>query len=239
MVKHGNPVGLACGDDLAETYRRALAGDPTPRSAVPRPQPDRRRGDRPRDRRGLLRGSIAPDYTPEALTILQKKRDLEIIDRLPPAARRARGRRPRLQAGGRRLARADPRRPAGEHADARVVTTRQPTLSELTSLLFGWRAVARPLARDCAGERTPARRPGAGQPSRVDAVDLACARPATRAAVMASDAFFPFPDGIERAAAGVTAVIQPGGSTRDQQAIEVADRHHMAMIFTHQRHFKH
>ena len=74
------------------------------------------------------------------------------------------------------------------------------------------------------------------------AVDLACHKAGDRSAgaVMASDAFFPFPDGIERAAAaGVTAVIQPGGSTRDQQAIEVANRHHMAMIFTHQRHFKH
>jgi phosphoribosylaminoimidazolecarboxamide formyltransferase/IMP cyclohydrolase len=76
----------------------------------------------------------------------------------------------------------------------------------------------------------------------VDAVDLACRKAGPRAAgaVMASDAFFPFPDGIERAAAaGVTAVIQPGGSARDQHAIEVANRHHIAMIFTHQRHFKH
>ena len=73
-------------------------------------------------------------------------------------------------------------------------------------------------------------------------MDLACRKAADRSvgAVMASDAFFPFPDGIEHAAmAGVTAVIHPGGSIRDQQAIDVANRHHMAMIFTHQRHFKH
>ena len=85
---------------------------------------------------------------------------------------------------------------------------------------------------------------GAGQMSRVDSVRLAVEktqdRAALRGAALASDAFFPFADGPELAiAAGVTAVIQPGGSIRDQAAIEVANRHHMAMIFTHQRHFKH
>ena len=124
-----------------------------------------------------------------------------------------------------------------------VVTARQPTLSELTSLLFAWRAVKHVHSHGIVLARgLQLVGLGAGQPSRVDAVDLACRKAGDRSAgsVMASDAFFPFPDGIERAAAaGVTAVIQPGGSTRDQQAIEVANRHRMAMIFTHQRHFKH
>ena len=124
-----------------------------------------------------------------------------------------------------------------------VVTTRPPTLAELTSLLFAWRAVKHVhsngivLARGLQLVGMGAGSRAASTPSTWPA-----ARPGDRAAgaVMASDAFFPFPDGIERAAeAGVTAVIHPGGSIRDQQAIEVANRHHMAMIFTHQRHFKH
>jgi phosphoribosylaminoimidazolecarboxamide formyltransferase / IMP cyclohydrolase len=83
---------------------------------------------------------------------------------------------------------------------------------------------------------------GAGQMSRVDSVDLAVRKAGDRApgSVMASDAFFPFPDGVEHAAeAGVTAVIQPGGSIRDGEVIKAANRAHMAMIFTHQRHFLH
>jgi phosphoribosylaminoimidazolecarboxamide formyltransferase / IMP cyclohydrolase len=120
---------------------------------------------------------------------------------------------------------------------------RHPTLGELTSLLFAWRAVkhvssnAIVLAKNLALVGV-----GAGQASRVDAVDIAVRKAGERAAgsVLASDAFFPFPDGVERAAeAGVTAVIQPGGSIRDAEVIKVANRHHMAMIFTHQRHFKH
>jgi phosphoribosylaminoimidazolecarboxamide formyltransferase / IMP cyclohydrolase len=124
-----------------------------------------------------------------------------------------------------------------------VVTARAPSLSELTNLLFAWRAVkhvssnAIVLARNLALVGV-----GAGQPSRVDSVDIAVRKAGDRAAnsVLASDAFFPFPDGLERAAeAGVTAVIQPGGSIRDSEVIKAANRHHMAMIFTHQRHFKH
>jgi phosphoribosylaminoimidazolecarboxamide formyltransferase/IMP cyclohydrolase len=124
-----------------------------------------------------------------------------------------------------------------------VVSMRHPTLSELTSLLFAWRAVkhvtsnAVVLAKNLALVGV-----GAGQASRVDSVDIAVRKAGDRAAgsVLASDAFFPFPDGVERAAeAGVTAIIQPGGSIRDTEVIRVANRHHLAMIFTHQRHFKH
>jgi phosphoribosylaminoimidazolecarboxamide formyltransferase / IMP cyclohydrolase len=124
-----------------------------------------------------------------------------------------------------------------------VVTQRQPTLAELTSLLFAWRAAkhvrsnAIVLAKGLSLVGV-----GAGQMSRVDSVDLACRKAGDRVAgsVMASDAFFPFPDGVEKAAeAGVTAVIQPGGSIRDKDVIKAADRYHMAMILTHQRHFLH
>jgi phosphoribosylaminoimidazolecarboxamide formyltransferase/IMP cyclohydrolase len=124
-----------------------------------------------------------------------------------------------------------------------VVTKRRPTLEELTDLLFAWRAVrhvrsnAIVLAKNAGTVGI-----GAGQPSRQVSVEIALRRAGEKArlSVMASDAYFPFPDGIQLAAqAGVTAIIQPGGSIRDEMAIEVADRHHLAMVFTGRRHFRH
>jgi phosphoribosylaminoimidazolecarboxamide formyltransferase/IMP cyclohydrolase len=130
-----------------------------------------------------------------------------------------------------------------DRGQLQVVTRRHPTLGELTDLLFAWRAVrhvrsnAIVLARNAATVGI-----GAAQASRNTSVDIALRRAGARAklAVMASDAYFPFPDGIQIAAnAGVTAIIQPGGSIRDEMAIEVADRHHLAMVFTGRRHFRH
>ena len=123
-----------------------------------------------------------------------------------------------------------------------VVTRRRPTLEELTDLLFAWRAVrhvrsnAIVLARNGATVGI-----GAAQASRLVSVEIALRRAGDRArmSVMASDAYFPFPDGIAGRQAGVTAIIQPGGSIRDEMAIEVADRHHLAMVFTGRRHFRH
>ena len=122
-------------------------------------------------------------------------------------------------------------------------TLRHPTLEEIADLTFAWRAIkhvrsnAIVLARNLATVGI-----GGGQPSRVDAVKIAVSKADwhARGAVMASDAFFPFPDGIEEAAkAGVTAVIQPGGSVNDDAVIEAADTAGLAMVFTGRRHFKH
>ena len=129
-----------------------------------------------------------------------------------------------------------------DRSQLRVVTRRRPTLEELTDLLFAWRAVrnvrsnAIVLAKGLVTVGI-----GAAQVSRLAAVEIALHRAGerTRTAVMASDAYFPFPDGIQAAAlAGVSAIIQPGGSIRDEMAIEVADRHHLAMVFTGRRHFR-
>jgi len=134
-------------------------------------------------------------------------------------------------------------RDAGDRADWQVVTRRAPTEAEMTALRFAWRAVAHVksnailLARGQAAVGI-----GGGLPSRVDAVRLAVAKAGERArgAVLASDAFFPFPDGVEAAAeAGVTAVVQPGGSVRDERVIEAADQLELAMCFTGVRHFRH
>jgi phosphoribosylaminoimidazolecarboxamide formyltransferase/IMP cyclohydrolase len=128
-------------------------------------------------------------------------------------------------------------------AQLQVVTQRRPTLEELTDLLFAWRCVRHVKSNAIVLAKKHALiGMGAGQPSRVVSVEVALRKAGERAplSVMASDAYFPFPDGIQVAAqAGVTAIIQPGGSIRDEMAIEVADRHHMAMVFTGRRHFRH
>jgi phosphoribosylaminoimidazolecarboxamide formyltransferase/IMP cyclohydrolase len=130
-----------------------------------------------------------------------------------------------------------------ERSSFRIMSKRQPTPQEWSDLLFAWRAVkhiksnAIVLVKDQALLGM-----GAGQPSRVVSVELALKRAESRAkgSVVGSDAFFPFADGVELAArAGASAVIEPGGSVRDKEAIETADRYGMAMVFTGVRHFKH
>ena len=249
IIKHGNPCGLSCHDNLTEAYRRALATDPQSAfggAIALNRTVDRATAEEIKD--VFFEDIIAPDYAPEALEILQKKRDLRVLAAGPIQGARRNGEivpEPGLdykKVLGGFLVQTPDNLPE-QMLTRDVVTKRQPTLAELTSLLFAWRAVkhvssnAVVLARGLALVGV-----GAGQPSRVDAVDIAVRKAGDRAAgsVMASDAFFPFPDGVEKAAeVGVTAVIQPGGSIRDAEVIRVADRHHMAMIFTHQRHFKH
>jgi phosphoribosylaminoimidazolecarboxamide formyltransferase/IMP cyclohydrolase len=128
----------------------------------------------------------------------------------------------------------------------KVVTQRQPTTAEWAALRFGWRVVRHVKSNAivyCAVDRTIGI--GAGQMSRVDSSLLAIEKAqraglSVQGTVMASDAFFPFLDGVEAAAkAGATAVIQPGGSVRDAEVIAAADHHHLAMVFTGVRHFKH
>lgn len=248
IIKHGNPCGLACDTDLAEAFRRALECDP--QSAFGGAVGLNREVDLATAQEiapVFFEDLIAPDYTDEALEVLRRKRDLRVL--------RTRARPPNSRPQPGQPVDLDYKRVSGgflvqtrdtipEGAIARdVVTTRHPTLEEVTSLLFAWRAVKHVHSNAIVlAKKLMLVGVGAGQMSRVDSVDIACRKAGERAmgSVMASDAFFPFPDGIARAAdAGVTAVIQPGGSIRDQQVIEAANHHHMAMIFTHQRHFKH
>jgi phosphoribosylaminoimidazolecarboxamide formyltransferase/IMP cyclohydrolase len=132
---------------------------------------------------------------------------------------------------------------ADEDLNLRPVTKRQPTAEEKRDLIFAWKAArhvksnAIVLAKDLALLGM-----GAGQPSRVDSVAIALKKAGRRAkgSVLASDAFFPFPDGVELAAKrGITAIIQPGGSVRDEEVITAANEHNIAMVFTGRRHFKH
>ena len=129
-----------------------------------------------------------------------------------------------------------------ERSQLRVVTERRPTLDELTDLLFSWRVVRHVRSNAIVVARNAATLGiGAAQVNRRVAVDLALSQAGERArgAVMASDAYFPFAEGIAAAAAaGVTAIVQPGGSRRDAAAIEIADRHGMSMVFTGRRHYR-
>jgi phosphoribosylaminoimidazolecarboxamide formyltransferase/IMP cyclohydrolase len=242
IIKHNNPCGLASHLDLTEAYRRALAGDPVAAfggiMAVNRTidlalaqEIDKTHYD----------GIIALEFAPPALDLLKRKSGLRL-----------------LATGLLRPGRADEldlrRVKAGllvqtydavteERSSFRIMSKRQPTPQEWPDLLFAWRAVkhiksnAIVLVKDQALLGM-----GAGQPSRVVSVELALKRAESKAkgSVVGSDAFFPFADGVELAArAGATAVIEPGGSVRDKEAIEVADRYGMAMVFTGVRHFKH
>jgi len=247
IVKHTDPVGLASNNELVEAYRKALETDSV--AAFGGIVGVNRELDGATAREiaaNSYEAVVAPGYSESALGTLRTKTGLEIlaVPADPSEGMRDYG-----------IARLDFKRVSGgllvetqdelgiEAGNLQVVTERRPTLEELTDLLFAWRTVrhvrsnAIALAKNAATVGI-----GAGQASRQVAVEIALRRAGDRArmSVMASDAYFPFPDGISMAAnAGVTAIIQPGGSIRDEMAIEVADRHHLAMVFTGRRHFRH
>ena len=246
IVKQSNPVGLASNDRLTDAYVKALEGDPV--SAFGAVVAVNREVDV--ETAGQIVGNayealVAPSFSEAARRVLSQKEKLTLLSI------------PAVPADGLTdygIARLHIRSIRGgllvqtldhselDRSQLRVVTRRRPTLEELTDLLFAWRAVrhvtsnAVVLARHAALVGV-----GAGQPSRLTAVEIALHKAADRAplSVMASDAYFPFADAIQLAAErGVTAIIQPGGSVRDEMAIEVADRHHMAMVFTGKRHYR-
>ncbi len=247
IIRHTDPVGLASDDSLAGAFRRALETDPGAAFGsivgVNRPL------DATTAREianGTYEAIVAPGYADSALELLAAHPDLEVL-RMPPNPSDG------LRDYG--IAALDFKRVSGgllvemldttsiDRGQMKVVTQRHPTLEELTDLLFAWRTVAHVRSNAIALVRNlQTVGIGGGQVSRQVAVEIALRRAGDRArtAVLASDAYFPFPDVIAHAAiAGVTAIIQPGGSRRDEMAIEVADRHHMAMVFTGRRHFRH
>jgi phosphoribosylaminoimidazolecarboxamide formyltransferase / IMP cyclohydrolase len=247
IVKQGNPVGLASNDRLAEAYQKALEGDPV--SAFGGVVAFNREVDA--ETANAVAGNayeavIAPAFAAPARQILAEKEHLAVLAvRSQPFEG--------LSDFG--IAKLDFHRIDGgllvetrdrselDRSQLKVVTRRRPTLEELTDLLFGWRAVRHVTSNAVVLARNGALvGVGAGQASRLTAVEIALHKAADRStlAVLASDAYFPFADAIQLAAErGITAIIQPGGSVRDQMAIEVADRHHIAMVFTGRRHYRH
>lgn len=245
IVKHTNPCGLASAPSLPEAWGPALAGDPVSAFggivAANRPfdsETARLLGDL------FLECIAAPAFLPEAREVLSHRTQLRLLE-VPEAAIPGLPWEVRSVPGG--LLVQDPDVGADDEREWQVVTGRAPSAEEWEALRFAWRAVRHVKSNAIVFARRVEHAlalvgVGAGQMSRVDAVRMAALKAGERAegAVMASDAFFPFPDGVEEAArAGVTAVIQPGGSVRDADVIAAANCLGLAMVFTGRRHFRH
>jgi phosphoribosylaminoimidazolecarboxamide formyltransferase/IMP cyclohydrolase len=246
IIKHGNPCGLASARELEEAYRRAYDGDPV--SAFGGVIGANREIDLATAQEikpSHYDAIVAPSFQEEALALLRSKRDLRIVTARVAAEVPSQGKPSQLDyrrvAGGFLVQ--TPDQIAKDEVDLQVVTERGPTLEELTDLLFAWRAVRHVKSNGIViAKRLAVLGIGAGQPNRAVSVEIALKRAAEKAvgSVLASDGFFPFPDGVEMAArGGIKAIIQPGGSIRDDQVIKTANRHRVAMVFTGTRHFKH
>ena len=244
IIKHNNPCGAAEQDSLREAYLKALACDPV--SAYGGVLAFNRAMDAATAEevaKLFVECIVAPGYEPAALEKFAAKKNLRLLE-MPREA----GRQELELKRDLRAAFWCRRRTMHElvEADLKVATQRAPTAAELRALLFAWKVSkhvksnAILFARE--GQTVGV---GAGQMSRVDSVKIAVMKAATAklslaGSVVASDAFFPFADGVEEAGkAGATAVIQPGGSVHDQDVIDAANKLGMAMVFTGVRHFRH
>jgi phosphoribosylaminoimidazolecarboxamide formyltransferase / IMP cyclohydrolase len=239
VVKHNNPCGAAEAETLEEAYRAAVAGDPVSAYggvvACNVPVDAATAG---AIAEVFTEAVVAPGFSEEALVTFSSKANLRVVRVGEPAADPFEI---RAIAGGALVQ--DPDAVVERREEMTVPSSREPTEGEWRDLLFAWTVAARVksnaivLASEGATVGV-----GAGQMSRVDSVDIACRKAGDRAkgAVMASDAFFPFRDGVDRAAeAGVTAVIQPGGSMRDDEVLAACEEHGMAVVLTGRRHFRH
>jgi len=238
IIKHTNPCGTATGQTLSEAYKKALECDPVSAFGgvigVNRPL-DR---DSAEEMVKLFVEAIAaPGFSDAARTIFMSKKNLRLLE-----ISHARQARVIKNVSGGILVQDNDLRQLGEN-ELKVVTRRAPNFEEKGALRFAWKIAkhvksnAIVYARD--GQTVGI---GAGQMSRVDSCRIGAMKAVLplKGSVAASDAFFPFPDGVEEIArAGATAIIQPGGSVRDQEVIEAADRLGVAMVFTGVRHFRH
>jgi phosphoribosylaminoimidazolecarboxamide formyltransferase / IMP cyclohydrolase len=238
IVKHANPCGAAVGDSLMETYRKALASDPQSAFGGIVALSGEVDGDLAAEISSLFTEIlVAPGLTEEAREILSAKPNVRVLVAGPLH-------RPALSSkyvtGGVLLQASDT---VEDDSEYRIVTEARPSPQQMGDLIFAWRVArvvksnAIVLARGGATVGV-----GAGQMSRVDSSGIAVRKAGKRAhgAAAASDAFFPFADGVEALAeAGIEAIIQPGGSVRDDEVVQAANRRGLAMVFTGRRHFLH
>ena len=240
IIKHTNPAGVGLNPHAVAAYRKALATDPV--SAFGGIVAFNCPVDEAAARAVIeifTEVLVAPDYDQQALEVLRSKKNLRVLRAWPDS--RASALEYKQISGGMLVQTRDTHRLKRE--DLKVVTKCTPSEKEIDDLLFAWtvckhtKSNAIVYARD---KQTVA--VGAGQMSRVDSVKIGAMRAQLpiKGSVLASDAFFPFRDGLDEAAKhGITAVIQPGGSVRDEEIIAAADEHNLAMVFTGIRHFKH
>jgi phosphoribosylaminoimidazolecarboxamide formyltransferase/IMP cyclohydrolase len=243
IVKHNNPCGVAIASDVLEAYQRAFACDPMSafggivclNQSVDKPLAEALVNQ-------FIEVLFAPGYDEEALEVLCSKPNMRVLENherriiatLEPGLRQVRG----------GMLVQDRDSGLEERAEMQVVSERQPTEAEWGEALFAWkvckhvRSNAIVLSKDLASVGV-----GAGQMSRVDSVRIALEKAGEqdlKGAALASDAYFPFPDSVELATdAGISVIIQPGGSIRDNLSVEAADKAGAAMIFTSRRHFRH
>jgi len=244
IIKHTNPCGIASAETLAESYRRAVNVDPVSAYgsviALNRPM-DAETAEAMS--KLFIEAVVAPGYDPAALERLAGKKNLRLMD-LNVTQGDVEG--PQIKVIGGGLLVQSPDTLATHIEDWRCVTTRQPDEREMRDLAFAWRVVKHVKSNAIVYVRDGALLGvGAGQMSRVDSVRLGALKArelkhSLEGSAVGSDAFFPFPDGVEEAVqAGATAVVQPGGSIRDKEVIEAANRMGIAMMFTGVRHFRH
>jgi phosphoribosylaminoimidazolecarboxamide formyltransferase/IMP cyclohydrolase len=241
VIKHTTPCGLACDTNLAKAYLKAHAGDPVSAFGgivgFNRPVTGAAATEMSSIFYELV---VAPDYTPESLDVLRRKRNLRIMA-VPDGRVDSRAYDLRPLSGGVLVQTQDILR--DDPTTWKIVTQRHPTEAEMVDLAFAWKAAKHVKSNAIVlAKQSMMVGMGAGQPNRVNSVHLALRAAGRKAigSVLASDAFFPFPDNIDLASnGGVTAIIQPGGSIRDQKVIDAADKCDIAMVYTGVRHFRH
>lgn len=248
IVKHGSPCGLACGDGLLVAYQKAWGADPATASGAAiafNREVDLAVAERLAET--YFEDIVAPQYAPGALDLLRQKNAQRVfqVDLASPETGKSIGSVSALDwrrvSGGFLAQTPDLSEP--DEPGFKVVSRREPTLDELTNMLFAWRSVK--YVRSCAAvvaSNLALVGVGAGQMNRLDSLRLALTKAGRRSlgGVLACDAFMQRADEIELVVAhGVTAVVQPGGSTRDMEILSMADKHHLAMVFTDRRHYLH
>ncbi|HEX4206787.1 MAG TPA: bifunctional phosphoribosylaminoimidazolecarboxamide formyltransferase/IMP cyclohydrolase [Ktedonobacteraceae bacterium] len=250
IIKHTNPCGLACDDVLLEAYKKAHACDPiASNSGVIGSNRPINEVTAHEMSQLSYEAIIAPEFSPEAVSLLRKRPQIRLLATncaIEPRAISSQAlhhAHPEVRSISGGLLLQTPDIVGERESEYSVVSEREPTLDEVTNLMFAWKAVRRVKSNAVVlARKLMLVGIGAGQMSRVSSVQLAVEKAASRArgTVLASDAAFPFADAVEAAArAGITAIIQPGGSERDEDVIREANHYAIALIFTGKRHYRH
>ncbi len=241
-AKHANPCGVGSADTLLEAYKKAYEADPVSIfGGIVAANQEIDGATAAEMAKVFLEVIVAPSYSQEALDILTKKKNIRLLQLEEIGHKDKKAAKAKTVLGGLLIQSLDTE--LISEKDLKIVSKRKPTAQEMDDLLFAWKVVKHTKSNGIAIAKDKCTTGvGPGQVSRIWALENAIRQGGERIAgsVMASDAFFPFPDCVEAAhKAGITAIIQPGGSVRDQESIEAADRYGIAMIFTGMRHFKH
>ncbi len=241
-AKHANPCGVGSASTLAEAYRRAYEADPVSIfGGIVAANREIDADTAAEMAKTFLEVVVAPSFSAEALDILTKKKNIRLLQLEHIGKKDRQASKAKTVLGGLLIQDLDTE--LLNEADLKIVTDRQPTEAEMRDLMFAWKVVKHTKSNGIAiAKNLCTTGVGPGQVSRIWALENAIRQGGDRipGSVMASDAFFPFPDCVEAAhKAGITAIIQPGGSVRDQESIDTANRYGIAMLFTGMRHFKH